>query len=693
MRLSAPLTALLLAVASAGTLISPAQAYDPTPLTTEEPAVQGPYLSAPPPVPGTVTGSQESEPGPAAEPTPAPTEGHVVGRVVSASGRALSGVMVQGIRYSDLGPGINFFNEQPVLARTRSDGRFRLPQLTERYLIRVCDAPEDALQCPTDPQFKRFMPTYVGPDGVTASWLPQTRLFRPLTPTRSLGTIRVQRSAVLTGTLADGPERSVRLLRRDGTLADRARTDEAGRFRFEVAPGRYRVEVDRHEGLRTVATVPGFRSRLLTLTTRRATKLNAATKPAAVVHGRVSVDGAPAEDQFLVFTDTKRRFAAGVVTGPDGRYTVESLRPGTYRISSTSMFAPYAPTSIVIRASLSAPVRADLELSRGATVSFSTVDRGGPGAIDAELRDSAGRAVKMYRGNPSEEDGGVAAFGGLAPGTYQLALRRASDPFDDEEQTEFPWAVRTVEVRGTETTALGAITLDRPTMNLSGSIPRGSQVKFTTIPADRFLRPSFIEGANATGMTVNWTEQADSAGRYLSRGVVPGRYAVTVTARYLNPENAPSTYAGNIAATHHRVTVADEPAPTANFTAPEGGIVRGKMRYAGTQRPLIAPVGLEVLDGGDQSWLFPTVSSPQRYARGFRVDRLHAGTATGRLLDLQALLDRSEESSTAVPQTLLASARLSEWGTPYWLDAPTRRIEVVAGEVTDVGWIDVKLRR
>ena len=65
----------------------------------------------------------------------------------------------------------------------------------------------------------------------------------------------MQRYAVLHGTFADGAQRSVRLLRANGTEAARARTDAQGRYRFAVVPGRYRVEVDRHEGLRTASTV------------------------------------------------------------------------------------------------------------------------------------------------------------------------------------------------------------------------------------------------------------------------------------------------------------------------------------------------------------------------------------------------------------------------------------------------------
>ena len=691
-RLTAALTTPLLVVAWTAVTPLPAAADVPADVPdSSEPSVKGPFLNAPPTVPGTFPHAADP-PAITAGPVPAPTKGHVLGRVLAPDGTPLVGVLVQGIRYSDLGPGINYFYEEPVLARTNADGRFRLRQLTERYLVRACDAPEDDLQCTDDPAGKRFTPTYAGPDGTTSSWLQQTRFFSPRQPSRSIGTITVKPSAVLEGMFADGANRSVRLLRRNDTMAGRTRTDESGYFRFEVAPGRYRVEADRHEGLRTVATVPGFRSKLLTLTARQPTRLNFQTRPAAIVHGLVSVDGEPAADQFLAFTDSKGRFAAGVVTDGEGRYTVESLRPGRYRLSTSSLFSPFVPQTLTVTASRRSPTRVDVELSRGGLVSFSATDPGGSGDIDAELRDAAGRMVKMYQGNPANEPDGLIAFGGLAPGRYQLVLRRAVHGFSNTEQTDFPWASRTVDIGGAETVALGAIPLDRPTINLTGSIPRGSQVKFTTVPADAFLRESFIDGPNATGIAVNWTEQADRNGRYLSRGLVPGRYAVAVTARYLNPENQPSTYAGNIAVTHHRVTVSTL-TPTASFSAPRGGIVKGRMRYARNHRPLIAPVGYEVLDRGDQSWLFPTVSTTQRYAKGFRVDRLHRGRAIGRLLDLQALLDRSEESSTAVPQTLLASARIAEWGTPYWLQSRPRHIRIVPGRVTDVGWVNVRVRR
>ena len=80
--------------------------------------------------------------------------------------------------------------------------------------------------------------------------------------------------------------------------------------------------------------------------------------------------------------------------------------------------------------------------------------------------------------------------------------------------------------------------------------------------------------------------------------------------------------------------IVNGPAPTAAFTAPKGAKVRGVMRYDRGNRPVIAPFGFRVLDPGDKSWLFPTVSDKQKYGDPFRVEMLHAGKAAGRLLDL-----------------------------------------------------------
>ena len=70
---------------------------------------------------------------------------------------------------------------------------------------------------------------------------------------------------MLAGRFKDGPNQTVYLLRGDNSIADRTLTGENGKYRFEVAGGTYRVEVDRDPGLRTAHTVPGFRSGKLKL--------------------------------------------------------------------------------------------------------------------------------------------------------------------------------------------------------------------------------------------------------------------------------------------------------------------------------------------------------------------------------------------------------------------------------------------
>ena len=401
----------------------------------------------------------------------------------------------------------------------------------------------------------------------------------------------------------------------------------------------------------------------------------------------MTVDGEPVPDLLVVITDEADRWAAGAVTDAEGRYRVESLLPGRYAVHNLSAFSSYVPQARTVRLGRDRPVRADLALRRGHHVVFRPVDAGGDGLVDAELRDAAGRVRKTWAGEIPAA-GEAVAFAGLEPGAYTLVLRRYIPPGTDP--TVVPWASRRVVI-GDEPIILGDIPLDRPTLNLRGRLPSAAQVKITPVPSDVVLRPGYLEGAWVTGMALNWTEH-EEGGRYLSRGLVPGDYLALVTAQYVSPVDAPGTsHRGNVAATRHRFTVT--PAATVrDFSAPRAGVVAGRMRYAGSARPLIAPVGYEVLDPGDDSWLFPTVSGPQRFAAGFRVERLHAGRGTGRLLDQRALADVADGNGTLVPDTLLRSAPITEPGTPYWLEAAPRRVTIRSGRTTDVGWVDVRLR-
>lgn len=646
------------------------------------------YLSAPP---DPYAAKQAAAP--VARPKPAKTKGTVTGQVVGPGGTPIPHALVTGIRFSDLGLPVDLSEEKRVLARTDGRGQFTLRQLREPYLVRICSEATGgggggghrasrSGECDQESS-KRFTPTYLGPDGNLPSWMRHTRLFQPVAH-RSLGRVVVQPTAVVTGTWKDGPDRVLYLTRTDGSIAAQTVTDSKGGYRFEVAPGPYRLEAERDPGLRTDSTVPGYRSKRMLLRAGRTVRDSFRTRHAGIVRGLVSSGGTPLPDQFLAILDQDGDFAAGVVTNELGRYVVTSLEPGAYTVTTSYAGSAYVPKAQIVAVSQKTVATADLALDPGRSVSFTPTEvaPGANGSVDAELRNADGRVVKVFQGAAGQR----VTFTGLPPATYQLFLRRSAVPSDGPEQVDFPWAQRPVDLTVPLTLELGPVPLDQPTITLSGSLPRGAQVKLTAVPEDTWLRPSHVDGDQATPLALNWTEQ-EAGGQYVVRGLVPGTYTAAVTTARKERPNGPSRTGGNVAVTHSTVTVGTASAVQA-FTAPAGATVKGELRYASNNRPAIAPFGVQVLDSGDQSWLFPTVSGKQKYGRPFKVERLHAGPATTRLLDLLGLYD--EHPDVLIPDELVSSAR-NETGTPYWFTAKRERLTLTAGETTDLGVVRLKL--
>ena len=677
-----------LATPSPSSSAPPAVAVAASPVA-ESRTWEGTYYSSPPPL--LEATADAAPPADRAAPKPPPTSGFVTGRVIGPGGRPVKQGLVYGVRYSDLGLPVDFSEEERVVTRTTAGGFFRLPQLTERYLVRICAAEAGAVECSTDPAVKSFTPSYVGPSGTTVSWLRQTSMFPPRKPSRSIGEVTVKASAVLAGTVKGGEDQTVYLLRGDNSIADRAFTDEKGKYRFEVAGGTYRVEVDKDPGLRTEDTVPGFRSDKLKLKPGKIKHLSFRTRHAGVVRGTATSGGTPVADVFVAILDSGGDFAAGVVTDEAGRYSVTSLRPGAYTIRTSVGFSDYVSVEVPVTVEQKVAKTVDLALDPGATVRFTGVDAvfpGGDGDIVAELRNQAGRVMKVYQGNPAGEPGGQVVFRGLPPEQYKLYVRRAAFPLAPPEETVFPWAQRSVDVVAGSDTNLGAIPLDQASLDLTGRLNKGSQVKITALPQDPWLRESHEVGDQATPMALVWTEAATRAGTYVAHGLVPGTYSVLQTTSYRDRGDKPTATGGNVATTLHAVTVAGP--TTADFLAPKGAMVKGRMRYASNGLPVIAPIGFRVDDSGPESWLFPTVSEKQKPGKGFRVERLHKGDAVGRLLDLDGLYD--EHPDTLVPDSLVSSARLAETGTPYWLTAKAKRFTLRGKQVLDLGVIEVLVR-
>jgi protocatechuate 3,4-dioxygenase beta subunit len=630
-------------------------------------------------------------------PKPPPTKGAVTGQVTGPNGSPIPNALVTGIRFSDLGLPVDVSEEKRVLARTNRNGGFTLKQLREPYLIRVCSESVSggggghrarrSGECDQD-STKKFTPSYLGPDGNLNSWMRHTRFFTPQ-PHRSLGRVVVQPPAVITGTWKDGPDRLLNLTRIDGSIAAQTVTDDKGLYRFEVAPGPYRIEADRDEGLHTDSTVPGYLSRRMLLRAGRTVHDTFKTRHAGIIRGLVSTGAVPLPDQFLAILDKDGNFAAGVVTNEIGRYVVSSLKPGPYTVTTSYAGSAYVPKSQIVSVAQKTVATADLALDPGRSVSFSASDvvyPGASGSVDAELRNADGRVLKVFQGNPLLQPGGVVTFSGLPLSTYSLYVRRSTVPTDGPEQIDFPWAAVPVDLVNNVNLPLGPVLLSQPTMNLTGTLPKGGQVKLTAVPEDSWLRVAHVDGDQATPMAVNWTEQSEG-GLYTVRGIVPGTYAAAVTTARKERVDKPTTTGANLAATHSTVVV-NGPAPTAAFTAPKGAKVRGVMRYAGSNRPVIAPFGFRVFDPGDKSWLFPTVSDKQKYGKPFRVEMLHAGKAAGRLLDLEELY--AEHPDVLIPDNLVSSAR-NEVGTPYWFTARKQGMTLKEGGTTDVGVVKLKI--
>ena len=84
--------------------------------------------------------------------------------------------------------------------------------------------------------------TYVGPAGVTDSWVLQTSLFPTASTDRRLGSITVKPQGSVRGRITGAAHQLVNLMRLNGTSAFHTETDALGRYVFPgLAPGEYRV--------------------------------------------------------------------------------------------------------------------------------------------------------------------------------------------------------------------------------------------------------------------------------------------------------------------------------------------------------------------------------------------------------------------------------------------------------------------
>ena len=519
--------------------------------------------------------------------------------VVDANGDPVVGDLVNA-----LGP--REVPERGILAEqtdrrdlTDQNGAFRVRQASPYgYLVQICNPePSDRTACKETAQGVDHVITYVGPAGVTDSWVLQTSLFPSPAHDRDLGAVTVKPQGFVHGTIQRAAYQSIRLLRLNGTVAYYNSTDEQGSYRFQgLAPGRYRVAAG-GDGWRP------WQSDIVTVPADGDVEVNGVLDRGATIHGVVRSGG-----QRVPFLDILvRRSGRPYLRGH--HHQRERLLPGlraAARGSSEWASATTAASTSGGRSRSASTTRtlrsaAKISLVKGAVITVA-LRAGGQPAIRAadELRDGTGHAILGQR----NFDGQV-TYHGLSPGDYTVVAGN---------DTRF--TVARVRVTTVKTYDLGTRVLNRPTLTLTGTTAPGAVV-------EAFSGSSCPPGEGARPGSFHEIEVADDAGRYAIHGLVPGRYM-------LGSDGWPSNYApycrNDVPINHDR---------RAALPLQVGSIASGRLVYASTGTPVITTLSYE-LSYPPGSQTNPTDEHPTRdktaWASGlFRIDRLAPGQVTGRL--------------------------------------------------------------
>jgi len=575
---------------------------------------------------------------------PAAEAGWVTGVVVDANGDPVVGDLVNALGPREVPEAGILAEESDRRDRTDRNGEFRVRQTASAgYLISICDPePSYPKACKETAQGVDHMITYVGPAGVTDSWVLQTSLFASGSQDRDLGAVTVKPQGFVHGTLEGAAYQSVRLLRLNGTVAYYNATDAQGRYRFQgLAPGRYRVAGGGDGWL-------PWTSDIVTVTAGGDPEVDGVLDRGAEIHGVVRSAGRPVAFLDLLVRRSGGRIVAATTTDEHGAYRVSGLLPGNFRVGVSYDGSEYRRHSVA--APVADPqerVEADLDLVKGAVIMVALRAGGQPASrADDELRDSTGHPILGQHNL-----GGVVTYSGLSPGVYTVVAGNGSR-----------FTTARVHVTSARTYDLGTRVLDRPTLTLTGSTAPRAVVEAWTGDA-------CPPGEDTRSGSFHVIERADAAGHYELRGLVPGHYM-------LGSDGWPANYAPlcrsdvPIFQDHRRAALPLQVGSTAS----------GRLVYASTGTPVITTLSYE-LSYPPGSSTNPTDEHPTRDrttgATGrFDITRLAPGEVTG------ALALRAGDQITS-PKFLVIFP--FQDGTPYYLTSRVRQLEIGAQEDLRLG--------
>jgi hypothetical protein len=582
--------------------------------------------------------------------SPKSDAGWVTGVVVDANGKPVVGDLVSATGPREV-PESGIISEHTTRRDfTDENGAFRVRQTSPSgYLIAICN-PEPSYRktCRETAQGVDHMITYVGPAGVTDSWVLQTSLFPSRSADRDLGTVTVKPQSFVHGTIQRAANQSIRLMRLNDTVAYYGSTDELGNYRFQgLAPGRYRVAAG-GDGWRP------WQSAIVTVPPSADIEVNGVLDRGASIHGVVRSSGEPVPFLDILVRRSGGRLVAATTTNENGYYRVSGLLPGSFRVGVSYYGSDYRRHSVAT--SITDPhgqAGARLSLVKGAVITVALRAGGHPAFRAAdELRDSTGRPILGQRNLE-----GQLTYPGLSPGYYTVVAGNDAH-----------YMTARVHVTTARTYDLGVRVLNRPTLTLSGTTAPNATVEATTAdqcPPDAPVRPGSFQ----------FLETADGAGRYVIHGLVPGHYMLGSDAY---PANFAPYCRSDVTITHDR---------RAALPLQVGSTASGRLVYASTGTPVITTLAYELTyPAGSQT--NPTDEHPARDRTSgssgvFSIQGLAPGRVTGKLA-ISADLDQITSPKFFVIFPF-------QDGTPYYLTSRARSVDIAPQSHMRLGSIPIYL--
>lgn len=587
----------------------------------------------------------------AAQPAPsaAAAPGWITGTVVDRHGDPIKGVLV-----NVLGP--REVPEVGIIAAetdrrdwTNARGTFKVRQAKNGFLVQICQPQEPGADtCRETAQGVDHLITYVGPTGVTDSWVTQNRLFAASGSDLSLGSTTVKQQGFVSGRIKGASLQFVRLLRLNDTVAFTTETDAQGDYRFQgLAPGEYRIAAGGSGWL-------PWRSKVISVVADQTVEQNGRIHKGGRLSGVLTAQGKPVAFTDVMVLSGGEPYAAAT-TNRKGVYRVSGLTEGSYRVGITYDGSPYQRTSQVVHVpSDTAVLTHDIRARKGAVITLKVSGVGAGADFRDELRGSDGRPILGL----SSLGRGEVTYTGLSKGTYTFV-----------GANEKRYVKKRIVVTKAKRYDVGTLRMKHATFTLSGTTAPRAVVEATTadlcLPDAPDLPGSFHQ-----------LERADAHGRYRITGLVPGRYM-------LGSDGWPGNFVPRCWDGVRIKGDLERDLPLA-----EGGTVSGRMVDEATGTPIITYLSY-ALTYPNGSPGQPTDEHPSRdQSKGatgeFFVDALGADTVVGQLS--QGI--RPDEQITDGEFLVIYPF---QDGTPYYLTSPRQEIEVGPGLDVDLGDVPVTL--